>query len=70
MKLGLLFVFTLLVMVPSLSEGFNICRRAKRLTSNLVTRLGTFRPEARAFVKRGEFNKTTSGINDVDKYPQ
>lgn len=71
MKLGLLLLLTVLVMVPSLSEGqrVRVCRRARRVASNLINRLG-FGPEARAFVQRGEFNKMTSssGINDAGTY--
>lgn len=72
MKLGLLLLLTVLVMVPSLSEGqrVRVCRRARRVASNLINRL-RFRPEARAeFVQRGEFNKATSssGINDAGTY--
>lgn len=71
MKLGLLLLLTVLVMVPSLPEGqrVRVCRRARRVASNLLNRFRS-RPEARAFVQRGEFNKTTSssGINDAGTY--
>lgn len=71
MKLGLLLLLTLLVMVPSLSEGRRVqfCGEARREVSNLISKL-KFRPEAAAFVQRGEFNKTTSssGMNDAGTY--